>query len=102
MVCVVDDPAESTRTPARFLWSVFTRFEPAADIFSAGQRVARHHLCYEGTVLVDSRVKEPYPRELFCDDDTRRTVDARWNEYFPQGGVDMGDSDAAHLDEGAG
>ncbi len=37
-------------------------------------------------------------RELFCDPDTASKVDRRWREYFPDGGVQMGDSDRAHLD----
>ena len=46
----------------------------------------------------DPRMKGTYPDELFCDDETRRLVDQRWKEYFPEGGVEMGDSDAGHLD----
>lgn len=99
LICLVDDAAKAASTDTRFLWSVFTRFEPAADIHSAGTRVQRHHIVYEGSILIDSRMKPGYPDELFCDDETRATVDKRWTEYFPQGGVEMGDSDAGHLDE---
>jgi hypothetical protein len=35
---------------------------------------------------------------LFTDPDTAATVSRRWKEYFPEGGVEMGDSDVAHLD----
>ena len=83
------------------MWAVFTRFEPAADIIAAKSRVNRHHVVYEGTIVIDSRMKEPYPDELFCDPDTAKVVSERWNEYFPDGGVEMGDSDVAHLDEPA-
>ena len=34
LVVCVDDAAQATRTDARFLWTTFTRFEPAADIFA--------------------------------------------------------------------
>ena len=27
-----------------FLWTTFTRFEPAADLHAAAQRVVRHHV----------------------------------------------------------
>ena len=37
------------------------------------------------------------PEELFCDDETRDTVDRRWGEYFPDG-QEQGDSDRGHLD----
>ena len=48
--------------------------------------------------MLDARIKPGYPDELFCDPDTAKTVDERWKEYFPQGGVEMGDSDVANLD----
>jgi hypothetical protein len=51
-----------------------------------------------GVLAIDARMKPSYPEELFCDPDTARTVERRWHEYFPAGGVEMGDSDRAHLD----
>jgi len=41
-------------------------------------------------------MKPSYPDELFCDPDTAQLVTSRWSEYFPDGGVEMGDSDRAH------
>lgn len=99
LVCVVDEAERAASSTTRFLWTVFTRFEPAADIASAGARVERNHLVFEGTIAIDARMKAPYPDELFCDPDTAATVSRRWAEYFPAGGVEMGDSDAGHLDE---
>jgi len=43
-------------------------------------------------------MKGAYPAELFCDPETADTVSRRWKEYFPDGGVEMGDSDVGHLD----
>ena len=43
-------------------------------------------------------MKPSYPRELLCDAETAALVSRRWAEYFPEGGVEMGDSDRAHLD----
>ncbi len=99
MVVLVDDAVQATRTPTRFLWTTFMRFEPAADLYSAEVEVARNHLVRKGTIVFDARLKVGYPGELFCDDLTRRTVDQRWAEYFPGGNVEMGDSDAGHLDQ---
>ena len=81
-----------------FLWTTFTRFEPAADIHAAARRVVRNHIAFTGPILIDARKKPNLPDELFCDDDTAKLVDRRWKEYFPDGGVEMGDSGAAHLD----
>lgn len=98
LVVLVDDARTATATEARFLWSTFTRFEPAADIHAKSSEVRRNHIAYSGPVAIDSRMKPGYPDELFCDDDTARRVTQRWNEYFPNGKVEMGDSDVGHLD----
>ena len=99
LVVLVDDPGPVVASDVRFLWTVFTRFEPAADIAAAGMRIVRHHVVYEGTIVIDARMKAPYPDELFCDPDTARLVSDRWSAYFPDGGVQMGDSDQGHLDQ---
>lgn len=99
LIIVVDDARRAASSNTRFLWTVFTRFEPAADIHATSVRIERHHLVYSGAIAIDARMKGTYPDELFCDDATRATVDRRWSEYFPEGGVEMGDSDAAHLDQ---
>ncbi|MFZ5478834.1 MAG: UbiD family decarboxylase [Myxococcota bacterium] len=96
LIVLVDDAVEATRTDARFLWTAFTRFEPAADLH-ARRRIARNHVVFEGPVVIDARMKPTYPDELFCDPDTAATVSRRWGEYFPGGGVEMGDSDGGHL-----
>ena len=67
-------------------------------LLAASTRVHRHHLVHSGAVGIDARMKPTYPRELFADDDTRRRVNDRWKEIFPGGNVEMGDSDAGHLD----
>jgi 3-polyprenyl-4-hydroxybenzoate decarboxylase len=98
LVVLTDDARRAVASPMNFLWTTFTRFEPAADIYTASQRVVRHHLCYTTPIVIDARMKPPYPKELFCDDDTAELVDRRWAEYFPDGDVEMGDSDRGHLD----
>lgn len=96
LVVLVDDAALATRSDPRFLWTVFTRMEPANDL--RGRRlVTRGHYGFAGTVVIDARMKPWYPEELFCDEETARTVSTRWAEYFPRGNVPMGDSDGGHL-----
>lgn len=99
LVITVDDAQKAVRSDARFLWTVFTRFEPANDIYATKTRVQRHHLVYEGCVGIDARMKDGYAEELFTDPETAEQVHRRWPEYFPKGDVEMGDSDTAHLDE---
>ncbi|MAW77459.1 MAG: 4-hydroxybenzoate decarboxylase [Planctomycetes bacterium] len=98
LVVIVDDAAEATRTAARFLWTTFTRFEPAADLHAASREVIRNHVSHRAPVAIDARLKPGYPDELFCDQETADLVENRWNEYFPTRSVEMGESDSAHLD----
>ena len=98
LVVVSDEPARATRSEMNFLWTTFTRFEPAADIHSAAYRVVRHHVAYEPPIVIDARMKPWYPKELSCDPETAATVTARWQEYFPNANVEMGDSERGHLD----
>jgi UbiD family decarboxylase len=98
LVVLTDEPARAVRSDMNFLWTTFTRFEPAADIHAAGRRIVRNHIAYRGPVVIDARLKPWYPRELTCRDDIAQRVTSRWQEYFPSGGVEMGDSERGHLD----
>ena len=98
LVVVSDEPERATRSDMNFLWTTFTRFEPAADIHSAAQRVVRNHIAYEPPVVIDARMKPWYPAEVTCRPDVASKVGGRWTEYFPDGKVQMGDSERGHLD----
>ncbi len=98
LVVVSDEPARATRSEMNFLWTTFTRFEPAADIHSASARVTRHHIAYEPPIVIDARMKPWYPKEVTCRPDIAATVTNRWSEYFPKTKVEMGDSERGHLD----
>ena len=98
LVVLTDDCARAARSTLNFLWTTFTRFEPAADLHAAEVRNVRHHLSYTMPVVIDARVKPGYPDEVVCDPATAALVTRRWNEYFPDRKVEMGDSDRAHLD----
>jgi hypothetical protein len=97
-VVVTDEPARAARSDMNFLWTTFTRFEPAADIHAAGRRIVRNQIAYEGPIVIDARLKPGFPKELVAREDTATLVSSRWKEYFPGGRVEMGDSDRAHLD----
>jgi UbiD family decarboxylase len=97
LLVLTDEPKRAAASPMSFLWTTFTRFEPAADIHAASTRVERHHVVHEPPVLIDARRKPSFPREVSCDPETASLVDRRWSEYFPDGNVEMGDSEAAHV-----
>jgi len=82
-VFLVDDiRAAEGQTP--FLWTVFTRFDPAYDIHARAELV-RHHPSYRLPIVIDARMKPGYPDELEPDPAIVQLVDQRWKEYFPQG-----------------
>ena len=86
---ILHDKAEVARSVSDFLWSTWTRFEPAADIYSAQLNVSRHHLVYKAPIVIDARTKPGFPDELVVRDDIAGLVDKRWSEYFPEG-LDVG------------
>jgi UbiD family decarboxylase len=97
LIVLTDEPRRAAASPINFLWTTFTRFEPAADIHASSVEVLRHHLSYRAPILIDARLKPGFPKELFVDEETAAMVSRRWKEYFPACGVEMGDSGAGHL-----
>ena len=98
LIVVTDEPERAAASAMNFLWTTFTRFEPAADIHAAERRIVRNHLSYKGPIAIDARLKPGFPKELTCREDIAARVTQRWKEYFPSGRVAMGDSERGHLD----
>jgi len=98
LVVVSDEPARAAASPMNFLWTTFTRFEPARDIHAAERVIVRNHIAYRAPIVIDARLKPGFPKELSCREDIAQLVTRRWKEYFPSGTVEMGDSERAHLD----
>jgi 3-polyprenyl-4-hydroxybenzoate decarboxylase len=98
LLVLTDEPARAARSSINFLWTTFTRFEPAADVSATATRLVRNHLAYSSPVIIDARRKPWYPDEVSCRDDIAATVTRRWREYFPDRQVEMGDAERAHLD----
>jgi 4-hydroxybenzoate decarboxylase subunit C len=98
LLVVSDEPARAVASPMNFLWTTFTRFEPARDIHAASVSLARNHVVRRPPVVIDARLKPGFPKELSCRDDIAARVTERWKEYFPSGQVEMGDAERGHLD----
>jgi 3-polyprenyl-4-hydroxybenzoate decarboxylase len=79
---VLHDDAGVARAVTDFLWTTWTRFEPASDIYAARTTVKRHHLVYTAPIVIDARTKPGFPDELVVRDDIKALVDRRWKEYF--------------------
>lgn len=80
-IVVIADDANVAMGQTSFLWTVFTRFNPATDIH-AETKLHNHHLSYELPLVIDARMKPGYPDELFAGDNIIRLVSDRWTEYF--------------------
>jgi UbiD family decarboxylase len=84
VVVLVDDAKAATASLQEFLWTFFTRFEPAADIHgAAAPLVRRFHAGLEPPVVFDCRMKPWYPHVLEVDPATKRKVDERVGELLP-------------------
>jgi 3-polyprenyl-4-hydroxybenzoate decarboxylase len=97
LLVLTDEPERTSASAVNFLWTTFTRFEPAGDIYARRISSLNNHICYEMPILIDARIKPGFPEELHCSSGTGEQVSRRWKEYFPSG-VEMGDSESAHLD----
>ncbi len=82
LVVLADDAAAAAKDDRSFLWHVFTRFEPAADVH--GRRsLVRNHVAFTPPVVIDARTKPWMPKVVEADPGTVALVDKRWREYFP-------------------
>ena len=93
MIVVVDNLDRALKHDSAFLWTTFTRLDPALDIFGADSVIQSGRVVWRGPIIFDSRMKPWYPDELFCDPSTQNLVTEKWNAYFPAGGVEQGDSE---------
>jgi UbiD family decarboxylase len=84
LVIVVDDVQATVRDRQSFLWTVFTRFDPASDMW-AHTEPHRHHVSYAWPIVIDARMKPGYPEELFTHDAVKDRVDARMHTLFDRG-----------------
>lgn len=84
LVALVDDAEAAARDARSFLWHVFTRFEPAADLHAAWRELVRNHIAFTPPILLDARMKPWMPKVVEADPDTVSLVDRRWRDYFPR------------------
>ncbi len=82
-IIVLTDDISVAKDDRTFIWSTFTRFEPAADIYPAKQAIMRNQVRLSAPLVFDCRMKPWYPKEVEVDDTTRQLVDQRWKDYFP-------------------
>ena len=76
LVIIVDDSRFVTESFRNFLWTVFTRSNPADDIHGIGaSTIAKHWQC-QGSLVIDARIKPHHAPPLIEDPEVTRKIDA--------------------------
>ncbi|MCK4839843.1 MAG: UbiD family decarboxylase, partial [Desulfobulbaceae bacterium] len=83
VVLLVDNTKAATASLQEFLWTFFTRFEPAADINAASSGVNRFHVGLTPPIVIDCRMKPWYPHILEVDNATKSKVDEKIASILP-------------------
>jgi 4-hydroxybenzoate decarboxylase subunit C len=83
MIIMADNANNCAKDEASFMWTVFTRFEPAADIFALQSAVQRYHVLLSAPILLDCRVKPWFPPEVKPLAETVAKIDSLWPRIFP-------------------
>jgi 4-hydroxy-3-polyprenylbenzoate decarboxylase len=73
---LADDSGFASRTFDNFLWTTFTRSNPAKDIFGVGEFVRDKAWGCEGPVVIDARAKLHHAPGLIEDPEVQKRVDA--------------------------
>lgn len=84
VIMLVDDSGAATVSVQEFLWTIFTRFEPAADIHGAASSVMRFHVGLKPPIVFDCRMKPWYTEVLETDEPTKRLVDEKFERIIPR------------------
>jgi len=82
-ILLVNNCDEATCSVQEFLWTFFTRFEPAADIHGASTSIQRFHVGLTPPIVFDCRMKPWYTDVLEVDEPTRKLVDSRIDLLLP-------------------
>ena len=83
VILLVDSSREATLNLQEFLWTFFTRFEPAADIHGAAETTKRFHVGLAPPIVFDCRMKPWYTDVLEVDPDTKALVDEKFTAMIP-------------------
>ncbi len=76
LVVLVDDSEFTARTLENFLWVVFTRSNPATDLYGIGEFTEFKHWGCPGSLVIDARIKPHHAPPLIEDRDVSKRIDA--------------------------
>jgi 4-hydroxy-3-polyprenylbenzoate decarboxylase len=76
LIVVVDDSEFASRNLDNFLWTTFTRSNPAADVYGIESFIHQKHWGCQGSLVIDAREKPHHAPPLVEDPAVSRRVDA--------------------------
>lgn len=76
LLVAVDDSEFVAGSLANFLWVVFTRSDPAADVYGVRSMTRKKHWGCEGPLVIDARIKPHHAPPLEVDPALSKRVDA--------------------------
>jgi 4-hydroxy-3-polyprenylbenzoate decarboxylase len=76
LVAIVDDSEFTARTLDNFLWTTFTRSNPASDLYGVGAATVSKHWGCRGSLVIDARRKAHHAPPLEEDPAVVRAVEA--------------------------
>lgn len=76
LIVVVDDSRFVSESLNNFVWSVFTRSNPADDIYGIDEFLSEKHWGCRGALIIDARIKPHHAPVLEDDPEITRRVDA--------------------------
>lgn len=87
LVVVADDSDFASRTLDNFLWTTFTRSNPAVDIYGIGSFIHAKHWGCSGALVIDARRKRHHAPPLFDDPEVEKRVDELGEKGAPLEGI---------------
>jgi 4-hydroxy-3-polyprenylbenzoate decarboxylase len=76
LIVVVDDSRFVSESLNNFLWAVFTRSNPADDIYGIDEFISEKHWGCRGALIIDARIKPHHAPQLEEDPEITRRVEA--------------------------
>lgn len=80
-VFLVDDANDTGKSDHDFIWTVFTRMEPARDVYSR-HVVENNHIRHIAPIVIDARMKPWIPDVLIPLEETVRAVDQKFGKII--------------------
>jgi 4-hydroxy-3-polyprenylbenzoate decarboxylase len=76
LLLIVDDSSFCAATLDNFVWTAFTRSDPAADIYGVNSGFTGKHWGCRGALVIDARIKPHHAPPLIDDPAIEKRVDA--------------------------